>query len=55
MDAGHSVVAPLRKAIDIEGVDVRETDVADPDALAGDIGDEDRFDVAISCLASRSG
>jgi len=57
---GHRVVslvrqAPHRLPSELEGSEVRGVEVCDPTALARDGIRGERFDVAVSCLASRTG
>lgn len=52
---GHTVTCPVRGDVSIDGADIRLADVTDGASLAAAIPIAERFDVAISCLASRSG
>lgn len=52
---GHHVICPARSEIDVEGVDAREADISKTGALHGALEPNEKIDVAISCLASRTG
>ena len=54
---GFSVTAFVRRGSDaaFEGAEIRYGDVTDPASMRADAFAETRFDVVISCLASRSG
>lgn len=52
---GHEVVCAARSAVRIDGAEVRVGNAADARSLARDIIRDVRFDVLISCMASRTG
>jgi divinyl chlorophyllide a 8-vinyl-reductase len=55
VERGHDLVCFGRTPADVPGAVQRRGDVTDPASLAGDGLRGERFDVLVSCLASRSG
>ena len=56
LDAGHEVVCLVRPGREVpHGAEARFGDVTDPDSLRRDGLRGERFDVLVSCLASRTG